>query len=222
MVFWKNEKEDATAENSQLLVADNPLSKASDEFRTIRTNIRYSFKENELKTLAVTSAEAGEGKTTLASNLAASFAQERMMVLLVDTNLREPRIHKVLGVQNEIGLTNLLTNKTLNFDDALRESQLHNLHFMTAGRKPLNPAELLNSSRMKALMERMKNRYDLVVFDTPAILSATDAQLMAAKVDATLLVYSPEEMSARALKEAMNLLNHVQADVIGTVSNNFS
>lgn len=220
MAFRKKETNHSQIEDSQLLVADNPLSHAADEFRILRTNIQYAYTGNDLHTLAVTSPNSGEGKTTLAANLAASFAQERTMVLLVDANLREPAIHTVLGVQNGTGLTDLLTNKQLNFGETIRESPLNNLHVMTAGKKPLNPAELLNSSRMEAIMERMKNRYDLVIFDTPAILSATDAQLIAAKVDTTLLAYSPEATSAEDLKEATTLLNHVHAHILGTIRNN--
>lgn len=220
MALRKKEADKVITRDSQLLVADNPLSNAADEFRILRTNIQYSFTENQLSTLAVTSPNKGEGKTTLASNIAASFAQERTMVLLVDTNLRDPGVHEVLGVENDIGLTDLLTNRQLDFGDVIIETQLNNLHAMTAGKKPLNPAELLNSSRMHNIMKRMENRYDLVIFDTPAILKATDAQLIAAKVDSALLVYSPEKTKVDELKEAAALLNNVQADILGTVSIN--
>ena len=126
MALRKKEADKVITRDSQLLVADNPLSNAADEFRILRTNIQYSFTENQLSTLAVTSPNKGEGKTTLASNLAASFAQERTMVLLVDTNLRDPGVHEVLGVENDIGLTDLLTNRQLDFGDVIIETQLNN------------------------------------------------------------------------------------------------
>lgn len=216
-MFFKKEKE--TTERAGIVVADNPTSIVSEQFRTIRTNIQFSMIDREVKTISVTSAAPSSGKTTIASNLAGVFAAQDTRVLLVDTDMRKPTVHKVFRTQNHPGLTNLLTNRTLTVDDVVRRSQVENLDYLTCGVIPPNPSELINSNRMEELIAEMEANYDLVIFDNPPLLAVTDAQIMATKVDGTIVVVPQGEVTKDELDQAAELLDRVNAKVLGTVMN---
>ena len=216
MAFRKKDKEEKRA---GIIVADNPKSVVAEQFRTIRTNIQFSVIDNELDTLSVTSATAESGKTTLSLNLAASFASEGTKVLLVSTDMRKPTLHKVFKVPNTQGMTNLLTNREFTLEDVVQSSYVPNLDYVTSGPVPPNPAELLNSRRMDDLIREMKNQYELVIFDTPPLLAVTDPQIMASKVDGTIVVVPQGEVKKNELEDAAELLEKVNANVLGTVMN---
>lgn len=216
-MFFKKEKE--TTERAGIVVADNPTSIVSEQFRTIRTNIQFSMIDREVKTISVTSAAPSSGKTTIASNLAGVFAAQDTRVLLVDTDMRKPTVHKVFRTQNHPGLTNLLTNRTMAVDDVVRRSQVENLDYLTCGVIPPNPSELINSNRMEELIAEMEAAYDLVIFDNPPLLAVTDAQIMATKVDGTIVVVPQGEVTKDELDQAAELLDRVNAKVLGTVMN---
>lgn len=216
-MFFKKEKE--TTERAGIVVADNPTSIVSEQFRTIRTNIQFSMIDREVKTISVTSAAPSSGKTTIASNLAGVFAAQDTRVLLVDTDMRKPTVHKVFRTQNHPGLTNLLTNRSLVVSDVVRRSQVENLDYLTCGVIPPNPSELINSNRMEELIAEMEAAYDLVIFDNPPLLAVTDAQIMATKVDGTIVVVPQGEVTKDELDQAAELLDRVNAKVLGTVMN---
>jgi len=213
---FKNKRE---AESSGMIVADNPFSIVSEQFRTIRTNIQFSMIDKQLQTLSITSATPSSGKTTIASNLAGAFAAEDTKVLLVDADMRKPSIHKIFGVKNLQGLTSILTDRNLRLSDVTRRSYVDNLDFITCGLIPPNPSELMGSKRMTELIDQMKENYDLVIFDNPPLLAVTDAQIMATKVDGTIVVVPKGEVTKDELDKAADLLDNVQANVLGTVLN---
>ncbi|MEY8292040.1 CpsD/CapB family tyrosine-protein kinase [Carnobacteriaceae bacterium 52-44] len=213
---FKNERE---AESSGMIVADNPFSIVSEQFRTIRTNIQFSMIDKQLQTLSITSATPSSGKTIIASNLAGAFAAEDTKVLLVDADMRKPSIHKIFGVKNLQGLTSILTDRNLRLSDVTRRSYVDNLDFITCGLIPPNPSELMGSKRMTELIDQMKENYDLVIFDNPPLLAVTDAQIMATKVDGTIVVVPKGEVTKDELDKAADLLDNVQANVLGTVLN---
>lgn len=213
---FKNNKE---AEHTGMIIADNPFSVVSEQFRTIRTNIQFSMIDKELQTLSITSATPSSGKTTVASNLAGAFAAEDTKVLLVDADMRKPSVHKIFRVQNTHGLTSILTDRNLKFSDVIRRSHVENLDFVTCGVIPPNPSELIGSKRMTELINQMKENYDLVIFDNPPLLAVTDAQIMATKVDGTLIVVPKGEVTKDELDKAADLLDNVKANVLGTVLN---
>lgn len=217
MLFKKKNKD--KTERAGIVVADNPTSIVSEQFRTIRTNIQFSMIDRDLKTISITSAAPSSGKTTVASNLAGAFAASDVKVLLVDTDMRKPTVHKVFQVQNHPGLTNLLTDRTLGIRDVVRSTYVENLHYITCGIIPPNPSELLNSKRMSELIREMEEHYDLVIFDNPPLLAVTDAQIMAAKVDGTIVVVPQGEVKKTELDQAAELLEKVNANVLGAVLN---
>ncbi len=202
-----------------VIVADNPTSIVSEEFRSIRTNIQFSMVDKKIQTLLVTSSTAESGKTTVAVNLAAAFAAEDARVLVVETDMRKPRIHKIFKSEKSQGIANLITNRDLLLEDVVQQSPVKNLSFLTCGPIPPNPSELLNSNRMTELIEEMKQQYDLVVFDSPPVLAVTDAQILSSKVDGTLFVIPEGEVKKEEVHDAAERLKKVNANVLGTIMN---
>jgi len=216
---FNKKKENNVKERTGVVVADNPTSIVSEQFRTIRTNIQFSMVDQNLKTISVTSAAPASGKTTNASNLAGAFAAQDRKVLLVDTDMRRPSVHKVFRTKNYPGLTNLLTDRSLELKDVTRDSYVDHLDFLTCGVIPPNPSELIDSKRMEELIEEMETHYDLVIFDNPPLLAVTDAQIMATKVDGTIVIVPQSEVTKDELNEAKELLEKVNANVLGSVLN---
>ena len=166
----------------KVVTSVNPKSIVSEQFRTIRTNINFSLPDGELNTLLVTSASPGDGKSTIAANIAVVFAQEGKRVLLVDADMRKPTVHYTFHMTNTLGLSNLLTRQA-ELHEVVRPSETEGLDIITCGPIPPNPAELLGSKTMDTVMEEMKDQYDIVIFDAPPVLSVTDAQILSNKCD---------------------------------------
>lgn len=205
----------------KLVVAANPRSVVSEQFRTLRSNITFSAVDRELKTILVTSSLPGDGKSTISANLATLFAQDGKRVLFVDADMRKPTVHFTFSLSNAAGLSSVLTQQRL-AGEVIRESEISsNLHVMTSGPIPPNPAELLGSRSMTVLMNEMAQQYDMIVFDAPPVLSVTDAQIMANKVDGTILVVNTGETEKENIEKAKDLLGNAQARILGAVMNNF-
>lgn len=216
MIFKKSKKE---AGYGGIIVANNPTSVISEQYRTIRTNIQFSIVDQKLHTLLVTSATPSSGKTTTSTNLATAFAAEGIKVLLVSTDMRKPTVHKMFGSENKTGITNLLTNPDLTLDNVVQRTFVKNLYHLPCGPIPPNPSELLSSNRMNQMIEEMKAQYDLVVFDSPPVLAVTDAQILATKVDGTIVVIPQGEVTKKELNETAERLKNVKANVLGSVMN---
>lgn len=202
-----------------LIVASNPKSVVSEQFRTIRTNVQFSMIDEELRTLVVTSAAPSAGKSTVAANLASTFASKEKRVLLVDTDLRKPTVHKLFKLRNTVGVTSLLANPDVALQKAVVPTAVDGLFVLPSGPVPPNPSELLGSKRMDALLEEMKKHFDLIVFDTPPLIAVTDAQVMASKVDGTLFVIHTGVGKKEEVLKAKELLELVGANVLGAVLN---
>ncbi|NIK26279.1 CpsD/CapB family tyrosine-protein kinase [Paenibacillus lupini] len=203
---------------SRLVVLFNPSSTVAEAYRTLRTNIQYSSVDNPIQMLMVASAQAGEGKSTVISNLAVAYAQEGKRVLLIDTDLRKPSLHRIFAHTNRQGLTNLLTGQSM-LQEVLKDSGIENLSLITSGPTPPNPAELLGSARMKKLLEELKEQFDLILFDTPPVLAVTDSLIVSTYCDGVLLVIHAGKVKKTYVRKAKEKLDFVQSRIIGAVFN---
>ena len=151
-------------------------SPESEAYRTLRTNIQFSSVDKPIRTLLVTSSGPGEGKSTTAANLAVVMAQTGQRVILVDTDLRRPVLHKVFGVPNNVGADDRAAGRRgCSLADYLQPTEIDNLTVLTSGPIPPNPSELLGSHRMAHLIEELAQAADIVIFDSPPVLAVTDA-----------------------------------------------
>ncbi|MEW5322184.1 CpsD/CapB family tyrosine-protein kinase [Geobacillus thermoleovorans] len=212
-----NRKKFQKAERS-LIAFDDPKSLISEQYRTIRTNIEFSFIDEPLRSLMVTSSAPSEGKSTTAANLAVVFAQQGKKVLLVDADLRKPTVHYTFRLNNYAGLTSVLTSAS-SLSSTLQGTAVENLTVLTAGPIPPNPAELLSSRIMDRLLHELQEMYDLVLFDTPPVLAVTDAQILANKCDGTVLVVASGKTEIAAAAKAKELLEAANAKLVGVVLN---
>ena len=200
-----------------LITLMDQSSPISEQYRTIRTNIRFaSSADKEIKTIVITSSGPGEGKSTTSANLSVVFANSGQKVLLVDADLRKPTVHKTFNLTNNIGFSNLLSTGD-HIDSVVQETVVPNLHVLTSCPKAPNPSELLGSSRMEKLLLDLKEVYDFVIFDMPPIVAVTDAQIMSSKVDGTLMVIREDVSRKESLYKARDLLGMVNANVLGAV-----
>ncbi len=202
-----------------LVTLEQPKSEVAEAFRAVRTGILFSRRDEEIRSLLVSSATPGEGKTTVATNLAITMAQaDRGRVLLVDTDLRRARIHSAFSLDNQVGLTNCLVGSA-DLASAVRETPVKNLFVLTAGPTPPNPAELLGGRRMAEMLQRIREEYGKVVLDAPPILPVTDACVLATLVDGVFLVVSLGQTSWRLVKRAQETLKAVGVDPAGAILN---
>lgn len=198
-------------------MAKNRKSLSIEAYRSLRTSIQYSGIDTELKVLVVTSSIPGEGKSTVASNLAKSFSEMDKQVLLIDADLRKPTIHKKLKLSNQMGLSDLIVQK-LNPTEVIQKVD-DQFHVLTAGKIPPNPAELVGSEKMSQLLSYLKETYDYIIIDTPPVLSVTDPQLLALKADGTLMVVRAEKTKQKIVLNAFKELEKLNVNVIGSVLN---
>ena len=206
----------------QFIVDKLPDSIPSEAFRALRTRIQFSRVNTEsLKTLLITSSAPQEGKTTIAVNLAGSFAHSKKKVLLIDCDLRKPAVHKLFGVNRTPGLIDFLTgNAKLN--EVLTASTISNLSFITVGTIPPNPAEMLDSQEMRNFLKKLHDEYDLIILDSPPIIAVTDSEILTSMVDGTLLVVSSENTEIEMMERSVELIRRENTQFLGTVLNNFS
>lgn len=200
-----------------LIVESRPKSAEAEAYKTLRTNVQYSSISKKIKTLLVTSADSKDGKSTVCSNLGVTFSQNSQSVIILDCDFRKPSIHKFFNISNSAGITDILLG-----EEKLEETIQHynsNTDILTAGNIPPNPSEILGSQSMINLLSFLSERYDIVIIDSPPVGVVTDAQIISASVDGTLVVIRAEETKAKRVTEAVNLLKKVDANIIGMVLN---
>lgn len=202
----------------ELIVFRNPKSPISEAFRTLRTNIQFSNIDKNMKCIVVTSSGPGEGKSTVISNLAVTMAQADKRILLIDADLRKPRLHKIFSLFNRNGLTTVLSEE-LDYKNVINSTEVDNLDILTSGPIPPNPAELLGSNRMREFLEKVKEDYDIVLLDAPPIGVVTDAAILSTKCDGTILVCAVGQAVIEAAKNAKELLQKVNANILGVIMN---
>jgi capsular exopolysaccharide synthesis family protein len=204
--------------DTALVTLLNPLSPISEGYRRLRTNIQYNDPDREMRVIMVTSAEPGEGKTVTSSNLAVAFAQSGRRTVYVDADLRRASGHKMYGISREPGLVELLFDPTNNHIESFR-STIDDLYMIPAGRNVPNPAEVLESMRMRDLLRMLREEFDIVVVDTPPVLAVADALLLSRQTDACVMVCSANSTNFHALESSAQMLRDVDAPVVGVVLN---
>jgi len=208
-------------QNVGILSDEGAESRYAEAYRVLRTNILFARKDESLTTIVMVSAGAGEGKSTTALNLATVFAQAGMRILIVDSDLRRPTLHKLLHVANDVGLTNyLLKQNTL--EEVIQTTGVPMLNFMASGKLPSSSMSILNSVQMKDMIAELKHRYDFVFFDSPPILGVSDASVLASEVDMVIQVIQyrryPQPMNLRAKQ----VIEKVGGTFLGIVLNNIN
>ncbi len=212
----------------ELLTYQNPKSPVSEIFRTLRTNIQFMNTDRKLKTLLVTSTFPGEGKSWITANLAVTFAQAGKRVVLVDADMRKGRQYSIFGVLPKPGLSNYLSNigvddmenaEDVSIANYIQETDVENLHVLTAGNVPPNPSELLVSRRMKNLLQELKTMCDLVIIDgTPCDL-VSDAIILSRIVDSTMIITAQKETKKDSLVRIVKNIQNVGGKIAGVVVN---
>lgn len=207
----------------ELITYRSPKSPIAETFRTLRTNIQFMNTKRNLKTMLITSTVPGEGKSWVTANLATTFAQAGKKVIIIDADLRKGRQHKIFTVENKPGLSNYLLDVSENYETDIlkfiRRTGVENLYLITSGNVPPNPSELLSSEGMVSMIEKLKNAFDILIFDGTPGLIVTDAMIVSRLVDTTVIVVEHNETKKDNLTKVYKSLASVGASVAGVVIN---
>ncbi|EUJ39835.1 putative capsular polysaccharide biosynthesis protein [Listeria weihenstephanensis FSL R9-0317] len=204
-------------ERSKLLIKHQKGSKIAEQFRMIRTNIEFISKKRALKTIMITSTKPQEGKSTIIANLADVMGRQNMNVLIIDADLRLPSQHYILGVDNAVGLTDIL-EETLAVNAVIQKTTLHNVDIISAGQSPNNPSELLSKPALTELFETVKEHYDYILVDAPPVIVA-DTTIVAQEIDGIIMVAEENKTPKQKFQKAMTTLKSTHTPIIGIILN---
>lgn len=203
-----------------LVVYTDPKSTVAETLRIVRTNLQFSAIDEKFKTILVTSSNPKEGKSFISANLAVLFAQNNSKVLLIDCDMRNGTIHKIFGIENNKGLSNLLIDEIdTDIKKYINKTDIKNLSIITMGTIPPNPSELLSSAKNKVIMDILKNKFDYIIYDGTPINNITDSIIMASLVDKVVMVTSVGDIKSDALKNSKQSLDNVGANIAGIIAN---
>jgi len=206
----------------EFVVASKPDSMAGEAFRSIRTRIQLTkLDSNSLKTILITSSAPQEGKTVLAINLAGSFAQSNRKTIIIDCDLRKPRVHEIFKNKRIPGLIDYLFGQ-VSLNDIIYKTSINNLEFITCGTIPPNPAEMLESEKMRQFLSDIREKYDMVILDSPPIIAVTDSEILSTIADGTILVVSADTTEMELMERSVEVMRNDKSSFIGTILNNFS
>jgi len=206
--------------DGRAVVYSDPKSHVAEQYRIMRTNLRSLAPDRPMHSFAITSALRGEGKTITSCNISLAFAREpEKKILLVDTDLRKPAVHKVFNLPKEPGLAEALIDG-FDVDNLLNKPAISNLYIMPAGRTTTNPSELLSSTKLQELIAAFKKRFDYLFFDCPPIIPVTDAGVLGSQVDGSILVVRAASTGALDVERAFSLLKEANAKPVGAVLTN--
>lgn len=208
----------SSKKNNNLLVHLNPKSIIQEQYHAMRANLQPKLNEKGIKTLVITSSEELEGKTTIAINLAIAFSEVGKKVLLIDTDLREPTVHNSLMLRNNIGLSDILSERT-SIAECIQQSNVTNLDILTSGQIPSKPSELLGSQKMEVFISQVRENYDLIIFDSPPTLTVADSIILSNICDSVLLVIKSDGNNAETIETARDMLLNTKAHFLGAVLN---
>ncbi len=209
-------------QNVGSLLDEGDESPHAEAYRVLRTNILFAGRKDESQTtFSVVSGGAGEGKTTTMFNLAVVFAQMGDRILIVDSDLRRPSMHRYMNVSNNIGLTNYLLGQ-VTIDEVIQTTELPSLHFIPSGKLPSSSMGILSSAKMKEFVTEMKSRYDYVFLDAPPIMGVSDASVLASMVDMCVLVVQYRKYPQMMTQRAKEMVTKVGGELVGVVLNNIN
>ena len=206
---------------AEIIIKTSPKSPGAEAFRSIRTNMQFANIDQNIKTVLFTSSIPGEGKTLVSANMAAALCGIGKKVMLLDCDFRKPRLGKVFGLSNTGGITDALMSKR-DYREFVKETHIENLQIMTAGNSVQNPAELLQSARIRELIREIENDYDYIIVDTPPATAVTDASIVSTFSDAAVIVCSSGIVDIDELKRAKAQLDGVNARIMGAIFNRAS
>lgn len=213
---------DSNNKEFEFIVAKKPDASASEAYRALRTRIKFSKIDKEsLKVILITSPTSQEGKTTTTVNLAGSLAQANMKTLILDADLRKPRVHTVFNHKRFPGFTDYFFGQA-SFEEIIRKTTLNNLYYVSAGTIPPNPSEILGSNQMESFIEKLKNNFDYVIIDSPPLIAVTDSEILAQIADGTMLVVSANQTEMELLEKSVEILKRDKSSFLGVLLNNFS
>ncbi|SOC38379.1 CpsD/CapB family tyrosine-protein kinase [Ureibacillus acetophenoni] len=215
-----DDKQKTSLGPNSLITFLEPKSVIAEQFNTIRSNINFTLPDHDVKKILVTSSTAGEGKSTIASNLAVVFAKEGKRVLIIDADMRRPTLHSTFDIENRYGLSNTLSKK-VTYMESVQETFIFELYILPSGPVPMNPSELLASKTLNKLMEIFEQYFDVIIFDAPPLLPVTDAQIISNICDGTILVVNSGKVNRADVLKAKSLLEASHAKILGVVLNNF-
>ena len=204
----------------ELVVKKNPKSSIAEAIRVVRTNLQFSLKLKKKKTVLITSSIQGEGKSFVSANLAISFAQKDLKVLIVDSDLRLGRLHKIFKTTNAKGFSNLLVDgEAKNYQNYIKNTKVENLSFISRGTVPPNPSELLDSKNAKEFIDIVSKDFDVVIFDGTPINGLTDSLVFTKYVEKVVVVASANYTKMNFLENTIKSLNALEIDIAGIVLN---
>lgn len=204
----------------ELVIFTRPKSNISEDIRTIRTNLQFTSADESSKVILITSSIPGEGKSFISSNLACAFAQTGESTLLIDSDLRLGRVHKIFGISNKKGLSNLLSERdVVDCSEYIKKTDIENLYVIPRGVVPPNPSELLNSSSTKKIVEFFKGKFDRIIFDGVPINGLPDSLIVAGLVDRVIIVSSARYTKIDDLMDTKKALEKIDANIAGVVLN---
>lgn len=207
----------ATKLSPGLITIGDPKAPASEAYRSLRTNLTYAGIDNRIRSITVTSPGSTEGKSTTCANIAIVMAQSGKRVLLLDADLRKPKIHKLFSLPNTVGITDILV-KDVPYEQVLMIlPKLPNLQIITSGFIPPNPVEILESQKMAQILETLQEKFDMIIIDTPPVGQLTDGAVIGKRTDGVILVLASGETNIEMAKHAKTNLDNAGAKILGVV-----
>ncbi|MGJ9459058.1 CpsD/CapB family tyrosine-protein kinase [Oceanobacillus sp. CF4.6] len=213
-----NKRHNTIPKKIHLATYSNADSVISDQFRTIRTNLKFLMEEKKNRVFLITSPGVSEGKSTTVANLAVSIAQQKEKVLLIDANLRDPIIDRIFKIQNIIGLTDVLNGVTT-LKQAISRTDIGKLDILTSGSEVSNPTEILGSRDMETILNDVSTMYDIVLIDSPTILKSTETRVLANQCDGAVLVLNRGKTEMEKAVETKRVLDLAHANLLGVILN---
>lgn len=205
-----------------LITLKHPRSPIAEAYRVLRTNLRFSGIENPSGALLVTSTGPGEGKTTTSANLAVALAQGGKRVVIMDTDMRRPTLHKVFGLPNNVGLSSLFLEEGTSLESVMQQTAIDGLRVITSGPLPPNPAEMLDSKQMTNILSSLRAQNDMLILDSPPVLAVADASILGSRCSGAILVVDAGHTRTDAGRRAVETLNRTHVKMLGIVLNKLS